>query len=97
MTDDLGSPFNNTKLVRIAWLVRELGITTIVILVFLGLFIGWVKSPMTHTQTLLEAHTTESERFSGDLRSILKELVKAQQTTCVIQAKDEAQRRFCVQ
>ena len=97
MTDGISSPFNNTKLVRIAWLVRELGITTVIILVFLGLFIGWVKSPMTEGLTLLQVHTKENVEFQGDLRSILKQLVRAQQTTCVIQAKDEQQRRLCVQ
>lgn len=96
MNGNSNSPSNGlTYWTRIVWIVRELGITTVVILVFLGMFIGWVKSPLTETQQTLAEHTQATVRYQEEQLSLLRDLINAQLATCVVGAQTTEEKRKC--
>ena len=91
-------PLENNKLLRtIVYVIREVGLTTVVMLVFLGVFIGYLNSPMTETKTMMLLHADAVARHQIYQTKLLEELISAQRTTCIILAKTEADRRFCAQ
>ena len=90
-------PLNGRLIQTIVYLIREIGITTVVILVFLGMFTGYINSPMTETKALLESHDSAAKSVRKTQSDLLEELVKAQRATCVISAKTESDKRLCLQ
>lgn len=90
-----GNQGGASPLSQIAWLIRELGVTTVVILVFLGMFIGWVKSPLTETQTELDSHIKATDDYQRAQLELLEELVNAQLATCVIKAANADEKQAC--
>ena len=89
--------FVNGKVVQTAvYLIREVGITTVVIGVFLGMFTGYLNSPMTETKALMILHSDATIRIQTEQIAVLEELLRTQRATCVIQAKTESDRRLCL-
>ena len=72
MSLDAGETSNHLK--SVVYVIRELGLTTVVVLVLLGVFIGAVPSPMTETLQVVKTHSNDAVRFRDSYRKTLEEL-----------------------
>ena len=88
----------NGKIVRtIVYLIEKLGVTTVIILILLGMITGYIPSPVTETRVIIQAHADQTLSYQSTQLQILREIVKAQRISCVTQARTEADKRLCVE
>lgn len=90
--------FENSKYLKmLVYLIRDIGFPIVLSLLLLSVFFGWVSSPVTRTLAVLENHTKNASEENERRDATLRELIKAQRTTCVVQARTEQDRRLCIQ
>ena len=88
----------NGKIVRtIVYLIEKLGVTTVIILILLGMITGYIPSPVTETRAIIQAHSDQTLSYQSTQLDVLRELVKFQRISCVSQARTEAEKRICVE
>ena len=85
------------RLKQVAFFIREVGLVPLLFLGVLGMFTGYVPSPITETKAAIAEHTRSTESYQETHLKILQELVRAQRASCVVQARTESDRRMCVQ
>ena len=76
----------------------------VMLFVVVGMFTGYISSPITATEKAVLAHEVASATARDRLvvvqqtqETLLRQLIKAQQMTCVVLAKTENDRRSCLQ
>ena len=85
------------------WMVKEVGVPVFLLLVFVGVFLGFLPSPMHTTLKVLEAHIASTNELAHSISALVASTTgyNAQQTSllreiCLQRAGSPEERRGCL-
>ena len=85
------------------WVFKEIGVTSGLLILFVAVFFGWIRSPLTESYAILQGHTRATAELVESISRMVQVTVNANtqqiqllRELCLQRAGSPEERRACL-